>query len=260
MSKILVFHGTDHKVGTTMIAQSVAEVAADADTGYKVLMLSLNNREGLEYVKGKGETIEGIKASIDSQVLDKEEFFSRCKKTKNLYMLGGICTPGNGRHYFPETAAYLINTFRDDFDLIIGDSGNSPDSGLAIGALIEADIRCCVFTQQETALERFKIITSLYENINVMFDVLAVNKYEESDPYDLAYINSRLGVDENRMIKIEDTSRYARQAERDRKSLLNYKNNDRYKQDITALANLLLQKEGMEPIRAQRKKKWINFT
>src|SRR5665647_1130568 len=51
MDKLFSFHGIDHKVGVTMIAQSVAELIANERKDLKILLITLNGRKNAGYVK-----------------------------------------------------------------------------------------------------------------------------------------------------------------------------------------------------------------
>lgn len=257
MNRMFAFHGVDGKTGTTMVAQSVAETIAAADKGIKVMMVSLNGRSGTEYVDRIGESIEGLKMYLDNKVLSKKVLEESCKYTENLFLLAGVESLGQSRHYFPETAIYFLNRIEEEFDVIIADTGNDLDNGLAVGALERIPERFCILTQQESMLKRYESIEFLYRKLGIDFSCYVVNKYSDEDPYSLGYIRERLKISQKQLKKIQAVS-YGRQAEMDYRTLLYYKDKI-YNQDILEIANDILIKCRMNIIQEQRKKKWIPF-
>lgn len=257
MNRMFVFHGVDAKVGTTMISQSVSEMIADNNREIKVMMVSLSGRSGTEYVTRVGESIEAIKIYLDNRVLSKKELLKTCKRTENLYQLGGVDSIGESRHYFPEASSYFLETMKEEFDVIIVDSGNDLDNGLAVGALELINDRFLVLTQQESMIRRYEKIVPLYSRLNISFDRKILNKYSDSDPYSVGYIAERLGFNLREMIKVGAVS-CGRQAEMDYRTLISY-NNEIYNRDITDLSNIILTECCLEPIQFRRKKKWKAF-
>ena len=257
MSQMFAFHGVDAKVGTTMISQSVAEMIADNRKEIRIMLVSLNGRSGTEYVNRVGESIEGIKMYLDNKLLSKKELMQSCKQTDNLYLLAGVESVGQSRHYCPETAAYFLDSIEEEFDLIIVDTGNDLDNGLAIGALDKIQERFCILTQQESILKRYEKLESLYSKLGISFPIKIINKYTDRDPYGQDYIMERLRLPRNELIKVESAG-YDRQAEMDRRTLISYKN-EIYNRDIVELSNIILVKCDLDPIQIQRKKKWKLF-
>ncbi|MGI6728149.1 MAG: hypothetical protein ACOX4P_06270 [Anaerovoracaceae bacterium] len=257
MNGLFAFHGVDSKTGVTMISQSVAETIAKYKKEVKVMHVSLNGRFNTEYVDQVGESIEGIKMYLDNKILSKKDLLQSCKYTNNLFMLAGVESPGQSRHYFPETANYLLDTMEDEFDIIIADTGNDLDNGLAIGALQRISERFCILTQQESMIKRYEKLEPLYNQLGLLFSIKIINQYSDQDPYRLEYIADRLNLCSDELIKVAKTG-YGRQAEMDYRTLLYYKD-ENYKKDITQIADIILMKCNIDPIQKQRKKKWKLF-
>ncbi|MGI6732831.1 MAG: hypothetical protein ACOX4J_01465 [Anaerovoracaceae bacterium] len=257
MSNMYAFHGADAKTGTTMITQSVAEFIADNVKDIKIMMISLHGRPGTEYVDRVGESIEGIKLHLSNRLLDPGRVIEGCRRSDNFYMLGGVESIGQVRSYHPDMAEYLLESMESEFDLILADTGNEIDNGLAVGALERIEERYCVITQQESILSRYERIRPVYERLGIDFSSYIVNKYDMQDPCDLRYIGERLSISRERLLKVE-ASGYERQAELDHRTLLSYKN-EAYCKDIRLIANRILEHAQMDPVHVERKKKWPPF-
>ncbi len=255
---MFAFHGVDSKIGTTMISQSVAEMIATDKKDIKVMHISLNGKRGTEYIDKIGESIEGIKIYLDTKVLSKKELLSACRRTDNFYMLGGVMSLYQARHYQPSAAIYLLESLADEIDLIIADTGNELENGLAIGGLEYIKSRCCLISQQESMLRRYEILLPIYKKLNISFNFYAVNKFGNKDPYGIDYISRRLSLQKNELQKIE-MSYYGRRAEMETRSLLAYKN-EGYIDDIRCLSDKVLSGFGIESIKHRGRKKWRHLS
>lgn len=257
MNNMYVFHGADGKTGTTMVTQSVAEYIAANKKGSKIMMISMHGRPGTEYADKIGESIEGIRLHLDNRLLNTMELIEGCRVNENFYMLGGVEDIGSVRNYNPNMAVYLLESLSGLFDFIFVDAGNEIDNALAIGALEYINNRYCVITQQESILKRYETLKPVYDKLGITFSSFIVNKHCDEDLYDLHYIEKRLSLSPERLIKV-GVSGYERQAEAERKTLLYYKNDD-FCKDIHEIANEILYRSQMTPIGNGRKKRWLPF-
>ncbi|MGI6731422.1 MAG: hypothetical protein ACOX5F_05900 [Anaerovoracaceae bacterium] len=246
IDNLYVFHGTDSKVGTTMLAQSVAEMISREKRDLKILMASLNGRISTEYVREDPPSIDTFKMHLDNHMINEKDFIKKCLYSDNLYRLAGVSNEMEERYYFPDTAKYLLETVAKEFDMIIVDAGNRIDNGLAVGALTEAKKIFLILTQQETALRRFEKTKEVYNGLGISMSYYILNKYQDVDPYSLAYIKERLDISRQLVYKV-DYSRYSRMAEMDYKSLMDYKN-DLFTRDIMELSNSILLESGYSEI------------
>jgi len=254
MDNVIAFHGPDHKSGVTMLAQSVAEHITEYCSDIKLIMLCMNANRSTEYVRDVTQTVEKIKLHLDHETLKAEDVEKQCRLKDNFYMLGGIENKRKSRFFYPETAGYLLNTIKDEFDVIICDTGNDLDNGLAIGALENAFLRVAVLTQQESMLKSFEDMKPLYSTMGLDFNLHVINKFNRRDPYDLAYINMRLKLEQNKTVKVAFGG-YSRQAEMEYKTMMAYKD-ESYADDINAIANHLLAGLGFPEIIKRRRSKW----
>lgn len=222
---IVTFFGADSKVGTTMIAQSVAEVLA-MRTDIKVGLLFLNNQPSTNYIKKTEKTsLDDIKIKLFNNILKPEEIVDVCIKEDNdLYILPGADYIPDIRQYHPKHIDKLIQLAAERFNLIIIDAGSNIDSGLAIAALSTTKNKYLVTTQQETVRRNFERISNQLFNhldIDVKDFILVVNKYIKSN-----YIYSaRQTADLYKMMlatSIPHLEFIGWQAEIDRKTLIHY--------------------------------------
>jgi hypothetical protein len=240
-----------------MIAQSVAETIAGKSQNRRILYLSLNGRESTEYVREAPASIDTIKNHISNKMINGRDFLRTCKCMNNLYMLAGISNELEERHYYPEMSIYLLEEVSPEFDIVIADCGNNIDNGLAVGALTVSKEILYVITQQESVLKRCEKLNETYRSLGLEIAAYLANKYDEQDPYSLTYLADRLHVEKEHLWKIESAG-YARQAEMEYKTLLEYKN-EKFIKDILEISNHILNKSGYEIIEKPRKSKWKSF-
>lgn len=253
MSKVIVFHGADHKVGTTMIAQSTAELLSRSDN--KVIYLGLNARASTDYLHRDIESIDYIKDRIDSEVLTPSDLLSLSTEVNGYYALGGICDESNQRGYMPKTAEILINIAKQQFDILIVDAGNELDNGLALGALQAGDENVFLLTQRETALSRWEKRKFLYDKLDIKFSLYIINKYEEKDLYSKNYIIKRIKLNSDQALSI-NKSGSGEIAEIEHKSMVELQD-DLFTNDMKVLISAL--GFGSVELKKEKKKKWRNF-
>ena len=257
LHNLFSFYGADHKVGTTMIAQSVAEIISANHPNLKILLIAMNGRESTEYIRESPIGIDSMKFHIDNKMITGEDFLKTCTHKGNFYIMAGISNEMEERYYHPEMAKYLLEEVVPEFDLVIADCGNQLDNGLAVGTISVAEEVFLVVTQQESVLRRYEKNRKTLDDMSIVISVFIINKYYEPDSFGLPYIASRLGFEKDKFLKVE-TAGYSHQAEIDYKTLLEYKN-EGYLQDIIAIANDILNKNGFTEIQRQRKSRWKSF-
>ncbi|MDR3294867.1 MAG: hypothetical protein LBT26_03410 [Clostridiales Family XIII bacterium] len=258
MSGSFVFHGIDNKVGTTMVAVSVAEALASIFPEKKVLFLALNGRESTEYVREEAESIDSLKSRLESRMLGEEELKAHCRNVRNLFLLGGVGNEEEERYYQPELASRMIELAGKSFDFTVIDSGNRLDNGLAFGALTAGTERYFLLTQQETLLSRWEKRRPLYENLGITPKAFIINNYMENDIYPLEYVARRIGADKDEFHKVA-FSYEGRRAEIEHKTLRRDAGGA-FAQDIVRLTESLV---GGAPERDARQKRrklpWKSF-
>jgi MinD-like ATPase involved in chromosome partitioning or flagellar assembly len=257
MSEYFIFHGVDHKVGTTMIALSVAEAVAERQPEKRVLLLALNGRESTEYVREGAESVDALRSRLESRLLGEEELIAHCLHVKNLSVLGGVVNEEEERYYMPEAAAFLLDVAGRAFDLVVADSGNRLDNGLAFGALAYDVNRFLVLTQQETALTRWEKRRVLYERLGVMPKAYILNNYIEKDICPADYVARRFAEEQRPFHRVRFVQG-GRRAEIERKSLW-VSAAEGFKDDVAALADALTGEDAGAPAPRRRRRSWKSF-
>ncbi|MDR1245566.1 MAG: hypothetical protein LBK57_00880 [Clostridiales Family XIII bacterium] len=257
MSEYFIFHGIDHKVGTTMISMSLAEAAAAGMPEKNVLFLALNGRESTDYVREGAESIDSLKSRLESRLLGEDELIAHCLRVKNLFVLGGIANEEEERYYMPESAAFLLDVAGKAFDLIFADSGNRLDNGLAFGALSYDANRFFVLTQQETALSRWEKRRTLYERLGVAPKAYVLNNYIENDIYPADYVARRFAA-ERRLFHCVRFVQNGRRAEIEHKTLRT-NTDEGFADDITEIATAIMGEYPVLPAAHKRRKRWKSF-
>ncbi|MGD9677616.1 MAG: hypothetical protein AB7V16_04490 [Vulcanibacillus sp.] len=240
-NNIITFFGADSKVGTTMIAHSVAEILA-MNTEIKIGLLFLNNQPSTNYLKNKNKiSLDDIKIKLFNNILKSDEIFDFCIKEENeLYILPGANYIPDMRQYHPEHIDKLIQIAANKFNLIIIDAGSNFDSGLAIAALNSTQNKYLVATQQETVRGNFeRIANQLFSHlkIDVCDFVLIVNKYIKSNHI---YTAGQTADLYKMMLAtfIPHLEFIGWQAEIDRKTLIHYEN-ETFNNQIDQLARFI---------------------
>ena len=257
MSYIVVFHGIEHRVGCTMIAQSVAELIAKEKKELAVLFTALNGRKSTEYMKEDAVTIDEYKIQLKSGIGIDKNALNPNRKTDNLYAIAGIEREEEARYFLPDMVDVLVDSLEEKFDLIIIDAGSDIDNGLAFGALMMKTLKYLILEQSESSLKRYEKMKSLYEKLHINFDKYILNKYIENDPLTVKYISSRLAIDGERFITIEFSDK-GRVSEIEYKTLLETAN-DKYKNNILIIANDIMKTMNLESISLKRKRSWNGF-
>ena len=257
MSRIAVFHGTEHRAGCTMAAQSTAELIAKEKKELTVLLAALNGRASAEYVSEKTVGIDEFKIGLKSGLGVDKSSLSPSKKIDNLYFIAGVEKEEEVRHFFPEMADTLIESLSDKFDIIIIDSGSEIDNGLAFGALGMKAARYLVMEQSESSVKRFEKKRGIYQKLGIDFNKYILSKYMENDPLTVSYVSSRLGIDKSLFMDVrwQDGGRIS---EIEYKSLLET-GHEKYKSDILNIANDIMQDMNLEKISLKRKRGWNSF-
>ena len=252
MDKVFVYYGADHKCGTSMICQSVAERIANEFPELKILVVHTEGRKGSDFVSGISESMERIRPYLAEGFLDAEEIFSQSKLTRNLYFIAGEEQLDSASSYPPGMSDLFLSTMKSKFDLIFCDSGSDIEHGLALGSLFVADAVYIVMLQSESVLRRFEWLYPLYSKLNVNTAHYIINKYDKENPFSIRYIQDRLGFSINQFLTVRESPQGC-QAEIERCTLNKY--NDRaYVKDITRMANTILKRAGLKTIPGGRKK------
>ncbi len=238
---IVVFFGADNKTGTTMIAQSVAEILSEY-TDLSIMLLFLNGDSSDYYVKNnKNKGLDELKIKLMNHILSIDEIKDQSMKlNEHLSILKGVDQILDMRHYHPEHIDQLIQLVSASFDLVIIDAGYNLDSGMAVASLNATKNKYLVTTQQEiTKLKFEKMVQQLFEPLHLKSNdfLLVVNKYLQSNQI----LSARQIAEKYNMTLaafIPHLEFIGWQAEYDHKTLLHY-NNESYNLQIKKLSKLI---------------------
>ncbi len=176
MEKIIGFFGGDSQVGTTMIAQSVAELLKER--GKKVLFILGSGKYGDEFVNiGIRHSLDDLKAGIRSGKVPAEDLLQTLEEVRGMWVLPSVRSPLTAK-YFPEnTYEILLASAGETFDYIVIDGGDNANLGLMISALNTADERFFITTQQAKAVRRFLLLQKNVLEPLKLKGKLVINKY-----------------------------------------------------------------------------------
>ena len=234
MSRVVCFHGADHKCGVTMLTQCVAERISQLEPSLKVLLVHSEGRGGTDYSPMVSESMENIKPYLSGKLLDPAELLGRARWRGNLFVIGGAGETGSIFSYHPDMGKYMIESLRGSVDVIICDTGSEIEHGLSLGTLLAADSIYMVMTQQESAVSALENKHLLYEKLGIDAGALIVNKHDKGSPYTVKYLAERLGVPAGKFRTVR-RSDYGIQAETDARPLVSY-SGSAFRKDIDAVA------------------------
>lgn len=176
MKKIIGFFGGDSQVGTTMIAQSIAECLKGCDK--QVLFIKGSGKYGEEFMNGDGRySLDDIKANIISGKVSYEDIEQIIEEYKGISVIPSVRNPFTSKYYPENTYEVMLASITDDFDYIVIDGGDNANLGLMISALNISDSRYFITTQQSKSVHR---MLQMKRNITepLGFDGrLIINKY-----------------------------------------------------------------------------------
>ncbi|QUI21259.1 hypothetical protein HZI73_02715 [Vallitalea pronyensis] len=254
---IMTFFGSDTKVGTTQIAQSVAEKIVSKSHA-KVCLLYLDGEAGTDYIQVNcRHNIDTIKIKLVSGLATVEEIFDVSEKIKdNLYVIEGSTSILYRKEYQPEHIMHLLSVLSVACDLVIVDAGSYMDRAMPIAALTATHHRYLVTTQQAVSLRRYLSKKPILERLSLDDFQVIVNKHIADGSlmttYDIAktYGHPLLG-------KIE-FSKYALQAENDKKALIHYK--DRiFNKDMDTIVDTIMGQLNIKGNNTSKKRKWFGL-
>ncbi|MBE6021507.1 MAG: hypothetical protein E7228_07240 [Clostridiales bacterium] len=223
-NRLFILHGCDRKVGTSMIAHSIAKMMSDKLPDKKILMVSLNGNDDIHYSKNNGSSIESIKMKVDNNLLSVNDLETSCARDDKLYVLGGVSGTVEHRNYSPEFSLKLLEKSFEFFDIVVVDSGNELDCGLCVGTLKAGGIPVMIMCQNQSTLIRYKKIRKLYEAIGVDFLIHVINRYYDDDPNDISYIRSKLDLKDSEVFfTVKDERMFSRLAEIDEQIITEYR-------------------------------------
>lgn len=219
MKKIIGFFGGDSQVGTTMIAQSLAELLQRR--GQRVLYIMGSGKFGEEFLNlEERHSLDDLKAAVRSGRVSAEDLFQNLEEHRGMWVLPSVRNPLTAKFYTENTYEILLAEVMEEFDYAVIDGGDNGDLGLTISALNMADDRYFVTTQQSKAVRRMILMKKNIAEPLSFNGTLVINKYIK-DPA-LLMKNDVLALCEEKDAVTIPYIEYSWQAELENRSLLHY--------------------------------------
>jgi septum formation inhibitor-activating ATPase MinD len=236
-NNIVVFYGADAKVGTTQIAQSVAERVSDK-TNLKVFLGFLNGEPTTNYIETENSyNLDTIKVKLVNQILSINEILDICTKKNNLYILQGTESILERRHYHPVHIEYLLELVSNEFDLIIIDAGSNIELGMTIASLNSTPYKYLVTTQQESILVNYnRVYEQVLSRLDIKDFLVIVNKYIDEPMLHTSYQVAQLY--KGTLASTLPHLNWGWQSEKDKKTLLHYEE-PQYTEGIDQIIKLI---------------------
>ena len=233
MDNMRIIWGTDHKVGTTMLAQSYAEKLAEKNEN--ILLLTLSSDPGDAFYAEKAMSIEECRNRLSCGLLTKENIREYAIKGKSFFKLNGLSHPRNMFEFTPSMAGDLIRISSEAFDEVVIDCGTGLDSPLTLAALSFGRKNIFVFSQQESSVRSWQRSSDEISALGIVPDIAVINKFFKGDNNTPGHIAQRTGLSQN-IFRTVVESEFGLQAEADRKTILYY-GDKQFEKDIKALMN-----------------------
>lgn len=159
--KVITFFGAEAKVGTTMIAQSVAEELVQR--GMRVLTVFASSEMFDCYVQGSDTVKAGIDDLIDIGDFDEKDIKHVVSKEGGLSYIKGIMRPLRIKRLLNPKGFFdrLIELTKKDYDYMIIDGGHNYQYPLPVGALLAAEKCFFLLTPKARAFSRFGVLSEI---------------------------------------------------------------------------------------------------
>lgn len=254
---IITFFGSDSKVGTSQIAQCIAEKIIDKSYA-RVCLVFLDGEAGTDYIDiNFRNNIDTIKIKLISGLATVDEIFDIAEKVKdNLYIIEGTKSILYRKEYQPENISYLLNILSLACDLVVVDAGSCIDRAMPITALTSTNHRYLVTTQQANSLRRYLDKKPILDRLSLDDFQVIVNKHM-ADGSLLTTYDVAKAYGHPFLSKIE-FSKYALQAENDRKALIHY-NDKEFNRDFNKLADIIIEQLNLSKKETPKKRKWFGM-
>lgn len=238
MNNVFAFLGSDHKVGTSQIAQCTAELLSKTCSDKTVLLIQCDGGRGSEYCGKVRESVDRIRPFLAQSIVNIDEIKEKAFYKDNLFIIGGQLKPGMNEYLTPDMSEILIDAVRKTFDYVIIDSGSNIDDGFALGATLAADKVFMILNQRESALGRYEWNEFMFDRIDLHFDKFIINMFNHSSAYETSYITERLMIDKNDILIVHRT-KSGEMAEIKAQSLINFKPTKRIRNEIGKIVGVI---------------------
>ncbi|PWW01218.1 hypothetical protein DFQ01_110108 [Paenibacillus cellulosilyticus] len=152
--KVITIVGALAQSGVTSTALSLADLCAKHA---RVAVLGFNASNPGLLVPYNGAMLNQLYTQIqESRVLKPADLAAAMQPVGGFHYLAGNADLAKKYRYKTEAAHHIIQCARQEFDFVIIDAGASPDNNLCLQAILHADIRILLSTQQPAALSMWK--------------------------------------------------------------------------------------------------------
>lgn len=207
-------------IGTTMLAQSIAEWLSDC--GQKVLLMSCNAISGVCFLTVDENTrcLDDYRNQLQNHLLTQTEVRELLLHTPKLTVLLGMRSILGRGLYQPGDMQALLSLLVNDYDQIIIDC-DSIEQGLTVGALQVAARGFYIITQQEKVVNaaRQQSTERVLAQIGAADPIVVVNQYVETG---IRLLMEEINLTLNTKALQVPYTNYGWQAEHDHKSMLVY--------------------------------------
>ncbi len=202
MAKIVAFHGSGSKAGTSMVAFSFAEMLAAKNKKAEVLYLCLCRGKALSYTDEKSVSIDFFKEKIDNSLEISAGEKENLRIDKNLFAIGGSGGIWDLPGYKREDILGFIEMLSTRFDYIVLDTGSDPGLQLSVGGLDSAEEKILVLSQNEASVSAFEDGGWRYGKKEIYFSACVLNRVERGDVNSTSFVARRLGWPENKIFAL----------------------------------------------------------
>lgn len=222
LTNVICFRGTTRHVGTTMIAESIAQYVNN-NTDMSVALLSFTLTKGLEYNGFSPMSLDSILSRVEAKILTEESIKKELAvteddaaedETKNIYYMQGF---NEITEYDSIKISEIITIASKAFDLVILDLGGMP-TRMMQPLLKKAKSSYVITTPNIKAISEFNS-NGVEQQLNISEYKVIVNKNGLYNGYSKTYMKNNFDFD---VIGVLPNSAYAFDAEIEYKPLINY--------------------------------------
>ena len=195
MKKVITFFGAESKVGTTMLAQSVAEELAARKKSCLLIFASSEMYDN--YLKEDNSIVSLDNLSdINPENLKLQDVKKVITKANGLEYIKGSNKPLKIRYFSEKLIPKIVKLA--PYDYIVVDGGHNYHFPLPVSSLLAATDMYYVLTQNAKAVNRFKDTISLILNAPALKTVaektIIVNKHSKEGVYTPEMISEITGL------------------------------------------------------------------
>jgi MinD-like ATPase involved in chromosome partitioning or flagellar assembly len=180
--QVIALVGTRGQTGLTATTFSLADEIGRR-MGRKVAVIGLDAfSPGDTFITYAGSYLNDLYTQIkDGGILTPAELVTHMQQAKNFAFLAGNTDITKRYRYSSESVAHVIACAREIFDVVLLDAGSNPDNNLCLQALLHADMRVVVTTQQPAALTNWHRYIPLFRMVSSesMSFMLLINKWSK---------------------------------------------------------------------------------